>query len=121
MSLSRNSPERQAKIKKRKERWEKGESNLQKAALWIKKKTGADSKSKGILSSAVGRFAEDTEKKRSVVKKKALKKSSSMKGRARMTKVQKKEAERKARAARAKAWREKRAKNKKQEVTHELV
>ena len=60
-SLSKEA--RALKAKKRKERWEKGESNLQKAALFIKKKTGWTSENKGILSKAVGKFGENVEKR----------------------------------------------------------
>ena len=63
-SLSKEA--RALKAKKRKERWEKGESNLQKAALFIKKKTGWSSKNKGVLSKAVGKFGENVEKRKTI-------------------------------------------------------
>ena len=66
MSLSRKSPKRQAKNEKRRERWRTGQSNLQKAALFIKKKTGWTSKSKGIASRAIGKFGENVEKRRTI-------------------------------------------------------
>jgi hypothetical protein len=65
MALSRKSEKRQSKIKKRKERWEGGKSNLQKAALMIKKGLGWSSKSKGIVSRAVGKFGENVEERQS--------------------------------------------------------
>ena len=68
--------------------WEKGESKLQKAGLWIKKKTGVTSKNKGIVSSAVGRFGENVEKKQTGTKKTATKsKKSTAKSRARAANV----------------------------------
>jgi len=85
--------------------WEKGESKLQKAGLWIKKKTGVTSKNKGIVSSAVGSFGENVEKKQTGTKKTEQK--TARKSRALMTKAQKKEADRKKRVARAKAYRAK--------------
>ena len=41
---------------RRKKKWERGETNLQKAALFIKKKTGWSEKSTGIASKAIGKF-----------------------------------------------------------------
>ena len=72
MSLSKKSPKRQAKIKRRKERWRTGQSNLQKAALFIKKKTGWSSESKGIASRAIGKFGENVEKRRTIKGRKEL-------------------------------------------------
>ena len=57
--------------KARKKRWQEGKTNLQKAALFIKKKTGWTSKNKGLLSSAIGAAGENVEKKRKTTKDKA--------------------------------------------------
>ena len=101
MSLSKLSTKRQAKEKRRKERWEGGQSNLQKAALWIKKKRGYTSESKGIVSRGIAKFGEDVEKKQAGATKKAQK--TSRKSRALMTKAQRKAADRAARLKRSKA------------------
>ena len=70
MSLSRKSPERQAKIARSKERWRTGETNLQKSALWIKKKMGYTKDSKGILSRQIAKLGSSAEKKQKTAVKK---------------------------------------------------
>tara|TARA_R100000742_G_C4231554_1_gene52992 strand:- start:210 stop:677 length:468 start_codon:yes stop_codon:yes gene_type:complete len=52
----------------RKKRWERGESNLQKAALFIKNKVGYTKDSKGILSRAIAKSGTDTAKKQRTAK-----------------------------------------------------
>ena len=67
MSISRKSEERKKKNQRIRRRWETGESNLQKSALWIKKKTGWSGKSKGIISKAIGKFGQNVKKKQNKV------------------------------------------------------
>ena len=85
---------------KRKKRWERGESNLQKAALWIKKKAGYTDKSKGMLSRGIAKFGTNVEEKQATTSKKVRK--TSRKSRALMTKAQRKAADRSARLRRSK-------------------
>ena len=100
-------------IKAVKDRWSKGQTGLQKSALFIKKNVYKGDKSedaKSVGKKGILNFAENVEAKRNKVTKD--KKKASRKSRARMTKAQKREFDRKQRSARAKAWRENRAKNK---------
>ena len=46
-----------------KERWRKGETGLQKSALWIKKKMGYTKGSKGILSRQIAKLGSSAEKR----------------------------------------------------------
>ena len=96
MSLSRKSPERKAKLKASKERWEKGETGFQRAGRFLfNKESYKETKAK---------WKKDREDKKAG---KETKPKSSTKARALMTKAQRKEADRKKRVARAKAYRAK--------------
>jgi len=54
--------------KNRKKRWERGESNLQKAALFIKKKAGYTKDSQGLLSRVIAKAGTSTAKRQRTAK-----------------------------------------------------